>query len=154
MSSENLCEALISFLKESSVNTVIINNKSFFDREEAIASIASSIEGTIKTGDINECMAVLDIENLKRYTKANKACLSLFTKPLKFEFECYKNLSFASSTITCENFGFDIEKYEHKDKQRFQEFIELIDFLEISSGVGPTEIIVNFTVNNVWRERR
>jgi len=154
MNSKALHETFLSFLDEHDVGTIVFNNKTYFEKQKAISAIQSSVEETIKVGDIDERYSVLDIEKLNRYTAANKICFELFEKPSKIEFECYKNLSFATTTIACENFGFDIDNNIHKDKKRFQQFVELINFLHISAGVQPTEIVVNFTVNNVWRERR
>ena len=59
-------------------------------------------------------------------------------------------------SIICEHFGFDVKSAEEaikqNNKENYQSFIELIDFLNISPGAKQTEIIITFTVNDIWVE--
>ena len=153
MNNSQFQKTFMDFLSDKNVKLLLFNKKVYVDKKEALSALINSIEETIQAGDINENKAVLDIKNAIRFIEANKLGFALFVNPSKVEIECYRNLSFATTTITCENFGFDIESKNHKDKERFQQFTKMIDFLDVSSGVKPTEIIVNFTVNNVWREQ-
>ncbi|MCL2264300.1 MAG: hypothetical protein FWC08_13885, partial [Defluviitaleaceae bacterium] len=67
---------------------------------------------------------------------------ALFDTPIRIEMECGPNWSFASTTIVCSYFGFDIETIKENNKERFQKFMELIDAIEISAGVEKNTIRV------------
>ena len=149
-----LQDVLTGFFEQSNVKSVTINETIYYDKREALQVLLASITESIIEGDIQGNVA--DFQAYQRYVDANKVGLPLFINAKDVEFECKPNQSFAMTTVVCENFGFDVdivhEKLRENNKERFQQFYELIDYLHITSGPKPNEIMVTFTVNNVWRE--
>ena len=114
------------------------------------ASLIALCEESLKEGDMNK--GIPHIANLMKYKRACEICFLLFDNIRKIEIVCRDNLSFASTTIECQYFGFDIENVKRKNKAQYDEFNGLIDSFEVSSGVGAGLIRINFTVNDVWAE--
>ena len=154
MNNEHLLNVLEDFLRDSGVKIFTINGEVHINRKEAYSAIINSINETLAEGDITD--GARNEGNFLRYVDANRASKALFINPISVEVECMPNLSFASTTIICEHFGFDVENpgesIRANNKECYQGFVELVDFLQISSGAKPTEIVVTFTVNNVWEE--
>ena len=154
MNREQMERRLQQFLEAKGVAIFTVNGKVFVKKENFYKAMAQSIEDTLQQGDI-EGESVFDEARFLRFLKANELSEMLFTNIASAEMECMPNLSFASATIMCEHFGFDVERIEggikSSNKQVFEEFIQLVDFIQISP-INSSEISVTFTVNNVYRE--
>ena len=125
------------------------NEESYESKEEMIKELIDSLEESLQEGDIEG--NVLDQEAYQRFVSANKIGLPLFSNPRNIEMECNPHVSFATTTIVCESFGFAVHNDGRDSKALYLEFMNLIDFLHTSS-LNPKEISVAFTVNNVFRE--
>ena len=150
----NLQAVLTDFLKRSNVPIIKVNSTNYFDKKLAVIALINSIEDALRTSSIKGTN--VDLAAYKRYAEANEIGLPLFINPKQIEFECNSRQSFAMTRIICENFGFDVpcakERIRGNNKELFQQFLNLIDFLDVSSGAKPTEISVTFTVNDIWLE--
>jgi len=143
-------DSVLNFFKEHNVKTLKLNEKIFIDKQEAYAAIIGLCEEILQKGDIKGNR--FHLNNYAKYVEANKVGFALFDKPIRVEMECSPNWSFASTTIVCSYFGFDIETIKQNNKERFQKFMDMIDAIEISAGVEKDTIKVNFAVNDVWSE--
>ena len=130
-------------------NVFELNDDSYENNEAMLKELIDSLEKSLQGGDIEG--NALDQEAYQRFVSANKICLPLFSNPRNIEIECNPHLSFATTTIVCESFGFATYNDSRDNKALYLEFMSLIDFLYISS-LSPKQISVAFTVNNVFRE--
>ena len=150
----SLHELLKNYFEQCGVEFVVINNETIFDKQQAINVLISSIDETIKMGDIEG--KTVNLQAYMRYIKANIIGAKLFVNPREIEFECESNLSFAVTSVVCDSFGFDVDSPKQQEqgnnKENFQKFYDLIDYLHVTSGPTMKDIIVTFTVNNVWEE--
>ena len=126
-----------------------LNEESYESKEEMLKELIDSLEESLQEGDIEG--NVLDQEAYQRFVSANKICLPLFSNPRNIEIECNPHLSFATTTIVCESFGFATYNDGRDNKALYLEFMNLIDFMYVSS-LSRKEINITFTVNNVFRE--
>lgn len=140
----------MNFFKEHNVKTLKLNEKTYIDKQEVYAAIIGLCDEILQKGDIKG--EYFHLANYAKYVEANKVGFALFDKPIRVEMECGQNWSFASTTIICSYFGFDIETIKQNNKEQFQKFMDLIDFIEISAGAEKNTIRVNFAVNDVWSE--
>ena len=143
-------ESLIKMLKDKNVASFEINGKTFIPKNDALKAIIDFCEESLSEGDQNK--GILNLGNLMKFKKAYETSFLLFDNISHIDIVCRDNLSYASATIECLYFGFDIENIKRKMKSQYMEFSELIDSMEISSGVSPGQIRINFTVNDVWVE--
>lgn len=145
-----LQDNLIQFFKDNNVKTFKLNEKTYIDKPGAVSAIIGLCDEILQKGDING--KYFNIEKYSQYVEANKIGFALFENPTKVEIQCTPNWSFASTTIISNYFGFDIETVKQNNKECFQKFLDLIDFIEISAGIEKDTIQVNFAVNDVWSE--
>ena len=141
---------LMKFLAENNVRIFKLNDKSFIDKQNAYAAIIGLCDEILRKGDIRG--TYFNIKKYNQYVEANKIGFALFENPTSIEMECGPNWSFATTTIKCSYFGFDIESIKKNNKDQFQAFVNLIDFIEVSPGIEKNTIRVNFAVNDVWSE--
>ena len=134
-------------------NQFLLNEVPLESKEKMLEGLILLLEESLQDGDIEG--NVLDLEAYQRYVSANKIGLPLFINPRNIETECSPHLSFAMTTIICESFGYDTEDDQNvrdNNKERYKQFVDVVDHLYVGSGPKPTEIMVTFTVNNVFRE--
>jgi len=129
---------------------ITINFNQGESKEATINSLISTIDGILNEGDI--AGKVFDMQNYQRYLEANEIGLLLANSPKEVEIECKSHSSFATTTFVCESFGFGVTIEGPDTKERYLEFLNMVDYLYISSGPKPTQISVSFTINDVWTE--
>ena len=139
-------ESFYEFLVESGVKNYSINGVPVaFDKTDAVKKLIELCDSSLTDGNI--CNAKVNNENLAKYKKANELGLQFFCNKRSVDVEMLSNLSFASTTIECEYFNFEVEK--QNQKELFLDFVKTIDSLDITTGTNNM-IRCNFTVNNVW----
>jgi len=148
MNKERMEEILINFLKEKNIPMCEFNGQTLVDREGFYKATIQMIDESLEEGDING--TTINEGNLNRFLEANKIGYDLFKHANEFNIEVKQNLSFATTSVTCESVYFDTEN--PGQKELFQKFIGLVDFFSVSSTMSPKEISVYFSVKNVWEE--
>ena len=122
--------------------------------EGMLLELLSQLEESIQEGDIDPNVSTLNEANYAKFVKANKMAWKLFGGLKKLEVEAERHLSFATTTAICERFGFASYNDGRDKKDVFLELIDHIDYLGISSGPMPTQIMVTFCVNDVFSVKR
>ena len=143
-------EALIKMLLDKNVASIEVNGKILVQKNNALNAIIAFCEESLAEG--NQSKGIPNMQNMMKFKKANEILLTLLDEPNKINVVCRNNLSYASTTVECKYFGFDIENILRKNKTQYDEFSALISSMEINTGVAEGHIRINFTVNDVWYE--
>ena len=146
---ENRIQDAFEGYNRNSNDAFKLNDDSYDTMEEMLKELIGLLEESLQEGDIEG--NVFDQEAYQRFVSANKISMPLFSNPKKIEIECNPHLSFATTAIVCEGFGFAMHNDGRDNKGLYLEFMNLIDFLHTSS-LNPKDISVAFTVDNVFRE--
>jgi len=118
--------------------------------KDALQMLINAVDDSIQAGVIKG--KIFDMQKHTKYIAANELGLLLAINPKDIEIECKPSMSFAMTTFICDLFGFGITNNEEDTKERYQDFLCMIDYLSITAGPKPTEITVSFSVNDVWKE--
>ena len=145
---KDFSEALTKMLLDKNVASIEVNGKILVKKSDSSNAIIAFCEESLAEG--NQSKGILNMQNMMKFKKANEVLLTLLDEPNMINLVCRDNLSYASTTVECKYFGFDIENVMRKNKAQYDEFSSLISSMEINAGVAEGHIRINFTVNDVW----
>ena len=109
------------------------------------SEILGILEEFLESGDI--AGKTVNQGNLERFNEANLIAMALFS-PRKVSINPpQQNLSFAEVSMSAER----VEVEGAMQLEKYQRFLELVDYLNISP-IDATTLGIYYSVDNVWEE--